>query len=114
MNTKKKLAILASSVVLLSSPLLAFAQISTPATPTANTTLDVTGVINAILNLVWPLFIGFAVVMFLIAGFMFVVAQGDPKKVGDARMFVLWGVVGVAMGVLAFSLPFIIQNTFNI
>lgn len=66
--------------------------------------------INGILRLLWILFIAFAVIMFIIAGFNFLAAQGEPGKVKDARNALIWGIVGVVVGVIAFSLPFILQT----
>src|SRR3989344_5429753 len=97
----KKLIIALSSITLLAAPLLASAAFTSGPTPNTVSTLSVEDVINIVLNLIWPLFVGFAVIMFLVAGFEFLTAQGDPSKIGTARMAVLWGVVGVAMGLLA-------------
>ena len=53
---------------------------------------------------------GFAIVMFVLAGFQMLQAQGDPEGVGKARMSVIWGMVGVALGILAFSIPFFVRT----
>ncbi len=106
----KKLIALVSSV-LLASPVAIFA-IANPATPATQATLTVIALVNKVLDFMWPLFIGFAVIMFIVAGFKFVAAQGEPTEVAGARMFVIWGIAGVAVGVLAFSLPYIVQNAF--
>jgi hypothetical protein len=83
--------------------------------PTPNTlNLTVTDIINLLLNFIWPIFIGFAVLMFLIAGFQFLLSQGDPSKIGQARQFILWGIIGVVVGLIAFSLPFIIRATLGL
>ena len=71
---------------------------------------DFNTIINAILKLIWPMFIGFAVIMFIIAGFLFLKSQGEPSEVKTARDCLIWGIVGVAIGVLAFSLPYFIQE----
>ena len=106
----KKIATLLSSGALLALPLITLADITPgPAPNTQN--LDVTQIINIVLNFIWPIFIGFAVLMFLIAGFQFLVAQGDPGKISSARTSILWGIIGVVVGVIAFSLPFIIRST---
>lgn len=79
-------------------------------TPNGNSTVSIPGVIDAILRFVWPVFIGFAVLMFILAAFQFFTSQGEPEKVNSARQFVIWGIVGVVVGVLAFSLPFAVQS----
>lgn len=68
-------------------------------------------VINRVLSFIWPLFIGFAVIMFIVAGLLFLSAQGDPGKVRDARNAVVWGVVGVVVGIISFSLPYLIISS---
>ena len=105
----KKIVALAS-LATLALPLAAYA-ILPPVTPGGNANLSVIGIVNVILNFLWPIFIGFAVIMFIIAAFMFITAQGDGDKVASARQFVIWGVVGVAVGILAFSIPYVVQNT---
>ena len=106
----KKIAIIVSSMALLATPALLLADINPGAAPNQQN-INVTQIVNLILNFIWPLFIGFAVIMFIVAGFTFLTAQGDAAKVGAARQAVLWGVVGVVVGVIAFSLPFIIRST---
>lgn len=116
----KKLGILLASATLLALPAIMLAQnfnagvapVANPGSPAGQ--LNVNSVIDVVLRLIWPFFVGFAVIMFILAGFVFLTAQGDPAKVGTARMAVLWGIVGVAMGILAFALPFIVRNTLNI
>lgn len=76
-----------------------------------NTTNGIWGIVEAVLSFVWPLFIGFAIIMLLVAGFLFLAANGDPGKVGTARMAVLWAIVGIVVGILAFSIPFLVQDT---
>ncbi len=109
----KKIAIVVASAMLMSLPLLSFAQLDDTqlGTPAIRDTLGIVEIINIIFNVIWPLFIAFAILMFILSGFQFLVAQGDPAKIATARGFVLWGIVGVAVGVLAFSIPFIVKNT---
>lgn len=71
----------------------------------------VNNILNNTLNLIWVVFIGFAVIMFIWAGFEFLSAQGEPAGIEKARKALLWGIIGVAVGVLAFTIPFFIQRT---
>ena len=110
----KKITTIASSLVafLVLCPLLAQAQVVLPGgTPGTIKNGDIRVAIIAVLNFIWPLFIGFAILAFLIAGFLFLSANGDSGKVRDARNAVIWGVVGVIVGILAFSIPLIVGNT---
>jgi len=52
----------------------------------------------------------FAALMIVVAGFTFVTAQGDPEKVKTARNFVLWALVGVLVGGLAWILVQFVVN----
>lgn len=107
-NMNKKI-IIASSVIL---SLLPMAVLAFSPGPTPNTVnLDVVTIVNVILNFIWPIFAGFAVIMFLVSGFYFLTAQGDSGKIATARQAVLWGIVGVVVGILAFSIPLIVHNT---
>lgn len=108
----KKIDIVLASLTLLGLPgviLAQFNQTQQPFLPAGNIT-SLWFVIIAILNFIWPIFIGFAIIMLLLAGFLFLTAQGEPSKVKEARFAVIWGVVGIIVGILAFSIPFIVRN----
>ncbi len=98
-------------IFLLALPVAGLADFNPGPAPITLADLSATDAMNRILNIIWPFFIGFAIIMFLVAGFSFLASMGDPTKVAGARMAILWGIVGVIVGILAFSLPFIIRNT---
>lgn len=104
----KKLVIVSASALALLMPFVSMA-IPAPTTPGGGG-FNLLLLVNRILDLLWILFIAFAVIMFVVAGFMFLTARGEPEAVKDARNFVIYGIVGVAVGVIAFSLPFLIQG----
>ena len=110
----KKLVVLASTVsaVLLGLPLAALAYSSGALPNSAATSID--GIVLAILGLIWPIFMGFAVIMFFLAGFTLLNAQGDASKVKDARDALIWGVAGVAVGLLALTIPLIVRTALGI
>ncbi len=110
---KKLVTLLSSATLLAVSPMATLAAITSGPTP-GIVSLDANGIVNVVLNFIWPFFMGFAVLMFLIAGFSFLIARGDPTKVETARQAVLWGIVGVVIGLLAFSIPFIVRNTIGV
>ncbi len=89
----KKLAKLLYFTVLLSFPVVAFADSSTFFNDILTRTLN---------YIVWPIFGGVAVIMLIYAGFLFATAQGDPAKITTAKKAVLWVAVGIAVGLLAF------------
>lgn len=79
--------------------------------PNAAPGLTVNTMVDLIFSILWPVAVAFFIIMFVIAAFYFFTAQGDPEGVKRARDFVIWGVVGVVVALLAWSIPFIIRNT---
>jgi len=111
MNINKKLKALVSIAFLL-SPAVALAD--GPPLPAFGGIPSVWSVMVALMNLIWPIFFGLAVIMFIVAGGMFLTARGEAGQIATARMAVVWGVVGVIVGILAFSIPFILRNTLGV
>jgi len=65
---------------------------------------DFNSLIKTILDFAWVVFVVLAIIMFIVAGILFLTAQGDPTKVATARNAFLWGVVGIVVGIIAFSI----------
>ncbi len=68
-------------------------------------------VVSAIL---WTIAAAFVVTMFSIAGLKFLTAQGDLTKIAEARKAVIWGTVGTAVIVLAWSVVSLIRATLGV
>ena len=105
----KKIVFSSALSVLLALPavILAF----TPGNvPNAATSLDVLTVIDLIFSILWPITVAFFIIMFVLAAFLFATAQGDAEKVKNARNAVIWGIVGVFVALIAFSIVFIVRN----
>ena len=68
------------------------------------------GLVHNIFSFIWILFYSFAFGMFIYAGFLFLNAKGDPSEIKRARQALLWAVIGVMVGLLAFKIPFIVSN----
>ncbi len=106
----KKIIAVATTALLLAMPLASLAF--TPGNvPNANPSLNIGTLIDLLFSIIWPVVVAFAIIMFILAALQFFTAQGDPDKVAGARNFVLWGVVGMVVALLAFSIPFIVRNT---
>lgn len=103
MNKTQKIAFVALTATLL--PMLALAQgiPGVPAVP-GQKVGDITGLIGNIVNKVWMVFAALAVIMFVFAGVKFLLAGGNPEKIAEARTAALWGVIGVVVMILAFSI----------
>lgn len=112
---KKLIASSISSVstILLILPIIALAAINPGPTPIQQN-LGITPIINIILGIIWPIFFGFAVIMFIVAGFLFLTARGDATKAVEARQAIIWGAVGVVVGIIAFSIPIVIRNSLGL
>lgn len=104
----KKLISLSASVVLL-LPALVLAFIPGPI-PNPVSGLSVNQLVDVIFSILWPVAVAFFIIMFVIAGFLFATAQGDPEKVKQARQAVIWGVVGVLVALLAWSIVVVIRG----
>jgi multisubunit Na+/H+ antiporter MnhB subunit len=102
----KKSLIVLSIASLLVLPFLASAIDFTPPSGTIG---SVPNLVNAILTPVWQVFIGLAVIMVIVAGILFLTAMGSPEKVQTARQALIWGIIGIIVGVLAFSITAIIK-----
>lgn len=70
--------------------------------------------IDSIFYFIWMLFAAFAVGMFIFAGFGYLAAKGDPGKTELAKQAVIWGVVGVVVGLLSLSIPWIIKSALGV
>ena len=80
---------------LLTLPVLVLAQTHTA--PDVNIVLA----LETLTNWLFTLLLIIAVIFLIIAAFTFITASGDPEKVGKARNFVLYALIGVAVGVAA-------------
>jgi len=62
---------------------------------------------------VWIIFCAIVVICFVVSGVLFLSAQGDPEKVKTARSAFIWGVAGVIVGIIAYSITTIMLNYFT-
>ncbi len=114
---KKIVLFLAISLVLVAPMLSLAAPVDFGTPPTVQTAPNNANFIGTflgkILDLIWIIFIAYAIIMFLVAGFFFLKAQGEPAELATAKKFLLWGAIGVAVAVAAFTIPFFIRNTIS-
>jgi len=54
-----------------------------------------------------------AVLFILLAAYNFVTSKGDPEKVSTARKQVLWAVIGVAVGLLAWTIVRLVETSIS-
>ena len=106
----KKLIVSSVITVFLSMPALIMA-FNPGDLPNAAPGLEINTTIDMIFAILWPISVAFFIVMFIFASFKFALAQGNPEQLAIARNFLTWGIVGVVIAVLSWSVPFIVRNT---
>jgi hypothetical protein len=68
------------------------------------------GILESVIYTVWMIFAALGVIMIVIAGILFLTASGDPAKLTTARSAFIWGAIGIAIGIIAFSITAIISG----
>lgn len=101
-STKAVLVLIIFSVF--SSPILALGYEVAP-------TVNVINALNKIVNWVYTLFLFVATLFIIIAAYYFVTAQGKPEQINQARVFLLWAVIGVIVAILARGIVSWLQQT---
>lgn len=94
------------SILVISSllvlPVIALAQ------PAVGVSLD--SLIVSIKSIMWKIFGIIAVIMFVVAAILFLTSQGNAEKIQAARSAFIWGVAGVVVGIIAFSIVSLVQG----
>ncbi len=65
------------------------------------------------LNLLIPFIIGLAVLVIMYGVLGYVMNAGNEEKRGEARSFIIWGIVGVFIMVSVWGLVGILKNSFG-
>jgi hypothetical protein len=99
-----------TAVSIYALPVLAFAQGSANLT----TISQVLNRFQAIINLIIPFIVGLAVLVIIWGVFGYVTSAGDEEKRGEAKQFILWGVIGVFIMVSVWGLVNILVNSFGV
>jgi hypothetical protein len=106
---KTKITLVSFSALLL--PVLAFAQMQTNAPGGPGVAIgSMQQIIEKIEMAAGLIFGAIAVISFVIAGIYFLTSGGDPDKVTKARSAAIWGVAGIVVGIIAFSIIAIVAS----
>lgn len=97
----KKIALSLASLAVLALPVLAFAQIGGDV---PELSYNLTDLGNNIARATWIIFTIIAVIMFVVSAIYFLTAGGEPEKVQKARSSFIWGIAGVVVAILAFTI----------
>jgi hypothetical protein len=111
----KKIKITLASVGALLLPVIAFAQTTTTTggldvqnNAPGVSIADLPTLVGKLEGFMWVIFGAIAVISFVVAGILFLTAGGAPEKVQAARAAAIWGIAGVVVGILAYSILAII------
>jgi hypothetical protein len=74
------------------------------------TTSQVLNLLNTIINWAFTFFFAVAVFFFLWSAFEYLTSGGDEEKTKKAKSRLLYGVLAVAVALIARSIPFLVQN----
>lgn len=108
---KKTLALVLLGAVLF--PITGLA-VSSTVPPGEGSVASLPALIGTIQTIIWMVFGLLAVISIVISGILFLFAAGQPDKIATARNAFVWGVVGVVVGILAYSILAIIGGAMNV
>ena len=106
-NLTKKIV----AVTLLALPMAVLAV--TPAnqqTVNISSVGEIMGIIQSVINWVALIILTVSVFFVLMSGWTYLNSAGDPEKVNEAKDRLIYAAVGIVIGLIAFSIPNIIQN----
>lgn len=100
--TARYRVVFAASSFLAASSALAQAQ-SVPTVPVGFDKDDLSNVLADFIGYILVILGGVAVLVILYAGYLFMTAGGDEKKLQQAKSALKWGIVGIAVSIFAGS-----------
>jgi hypothetical protein len=118
----KKLIVVSSAIMafsLLVAPVVFAAPMSSCITspegcplPDANIT-DIgklMGFLSKVASWIFIALLFMAFIFIIVGGFTYVSSKGDPKAIGTAKNYIIYALIGVAVGVLAKGLIYVVCN----
>ena len=105
----KKIAFTSAVSALMALPAVILAAFDPGGVPNTVTSINIIDLVDLIFSILWPITVAFFIIMFVLAAYLFATAR-DPEKIKQARNAVIWGIVGVFVALIAFSIVFIIRN----
>lgn len=70
--------------------------------------------IDAIINIIFMLAIAIAPIMFIVAGFYFITAAGEPEKIQIAKKMILWTLIGLLVVMSAKGIIMLFGEVFGV
>jgi len=99
---KKILGIMSAVAIagMFAMPVLAQDITVSPQAPPAYTATEALGIITTVINYAFGFLLAVAVLMLILAAYLFVTAGGDPEKVGKANKMLMYALIGIAIAVV--------------
>lgn len=116
-NKMKKNTLLALSLIaFLVFPVLGLAMDIEPLDPgdISTTPTELLDWMEEILLFVFYGVMVLAILFMLVAAFTFLTAGGSPEKIATARQMLIYAVIGIAVALLAYAIPFIVGGILTI
>lgn len=105
--------ILTSFMFLFAVSMTVFAGPATPPNKTESgikSMTDLVALINAIAGWIQAIVLVIAIIMIMYSGFLWMTAGGEEDKLATARRVLIYGLVGIAVVVLAYTATSIVTN----
>lgn len=71
---------------------------------------DIEEIIDNVTTFLWILLVAVTIVFFLLAGFKYLTAGGNPEAVRAANKMVVYGMIALAIGFIARGVPFLVSS----
>lgn len=113
---KKNLVIL-TLIGLLLMPAILLVQAAAPGVSTTSPITSLADILAFIVTVgTWisAIVIGLAVIFILVSAFQFLTAAGNPETIAKARQNLIYALVAVAIAVVAWGLPTIVQELLGV
>ena len=109
-NKKIRNIILLASLI--SLPVLALAQVEVENLPTSRVTdiYDVVSILNTVINWIFTILMGVAIIFILMAAFSYLGSAGAPEKVQEAQNKLIYAAVAIGVGLIAQGVRFLVEN----
>ena len=108
---KKNIAISLVSFGAMLLPVAAMAQMEGNAPGGyGNPPSSLQNLVHDVENIMGLVFGAIAVICFLVAGILFLTSGGNAEKVAAARSAFIWGIAGIVVGLIAFSIIAIVST----
>jgi hypothetical protein len=108
----KKYLFIVPALAILAFPLFAGAQFGTEFTFVTGVTgvEGVTTILGNIAQWFLTIVIAVSVIFFVYAGFLYVTSGGDDDKIKKAKDYLLYGVIGIAVALLAAAITTVVEG----